>query len=405
MRSQRIIDRCRLLASLSETPRQLRRTFLSPPMRDVHGLLREWMGAAGMRVWIDAAGNVRGLYPAAKETPRRLVVGSHVDTVPDAGAFDGVLGVMIGIELVDWLGGRRLAFAIEVAAFSEEEGVRFGAPFLGSRALTGTLDEELLVRLDPQGISVDQAIRNFGLDPARLPEACLDDGAFAYLEFHIEQGPVLDSLHLPVGVVTSIAGQSRLTVTFFGEARHAGTTPMRQRRDALAGAARWISFVERYARSISGLVATVGSVEASPGSANVIPGSVRLSLDVRHQDDRQRQCAVAALVAEAERIAGRRGLKIQQALELDAPATPCDPELISALSRALAAADLPVHAMPSGAGHDAMILGQRLPVAMLFVRSPGGISHHPCETVHAADVEAALSAGAAFLEELERTYA
>ena len=405
MRAQRIVERCRLLATFSETAGHLRRTFLSPPMRGVHRLLREWMEAAGMQVWIDAAGNLRGVYPAAQDPAPRLLLGSHLDTVPDAGAFDGVLGVVLAIELVDSLADRRLPFAIEVAAFSDEEGVRFGVPFLGSRALTGALDAALLARCDPAGVSLEEAIRAFGLDPQRLPEARLDERAFAYLEFHIEQGPELDSLHLPLAVVTSIAGQSRATVTFRGEARHAGTTPMPLRRDALAGAARWIAFVEHHARRTPGLVATVGALQVSPGAANVVSGEVRASLDVRHPDNSARRCALQTLRAAADRIAASRGLTAEWRLHADAPSTPCDAALTGSLARAVETAGFPVHRMPSGAGHDAMILAQCLPIAMLFLRSPGGISHHPAETVHAADVEAALSAGAAFLAELERAHA
>jgi allantoate deiminase len=405
MRAQRIIERCRALATLSETERQLRRTFLSPPMHEVHRLLREWMEAAGVRVWVDAVGNVRGVYAGTRETGRRLVLGSHVDTVPDAGAFDGVLGVMIAMELVESLGRGRLPFTIEVVAFSEEEGVRFGVPFIGSRALTGRLDAELLSRRDSRGISVEEAILAFDLNPAQLQAARLDEKAFAYLEFHIEQGPVLESLGLPVGIVTSIAGQSRATATFFGQACHAGTTPMHLRRDALAGAARWIAFVERHARAMSGIVATVGAIEAQPGAANVVPGEVRVSLDVRHVEDRMRRCAVQSLRAAAERISLRRGLRVEWQAQLDEPSTPCDPALTAALSRSVEAAGFPVHRMASGAGHDAIILAARGPVAMLFFRSPGGISHHPEETAHDADVAAALKVGAAFLAELEHTHA
>jgi len=405
MRGEEIIGRCRALAALSETPGGLLRTFLSPPMREVHRHVGRWMEAAGMRVRTDAAGNLCGVYPAASETTRRLLLGSHVDTVPNAGAFDGVLGVVLAVALVDQLGGRRLPFSIEVAAFSDEEGVRFGVPFLGSRALAGTLDAALLALRDRAGISVEEAIRAFGLDPARLPEARLASGVFAYLEFHIEQGPVLDSVGLPLGVVTAIAGQSRLEVTFYGEANHAGTTPMRLRRDALAGAARWLAFVERHARATPGLVATVGALEVFPGAANIVPGTVHATLDVRHQKDAVRRCAVAALLDAAERIAARRGLVVQQRMELDAPATPCDSALVSALARAVEAAGFPVHKMPSGAGHDAMILAPLVPVAMLFLRSPGGISHHPDETVHAADVDAALAAGSRLLADLEQRHA
>ncbi len=401
----RIMERCRRLATLSETPHQLRRTFLSPPMREVHRLLCEWMSAAGMQVRIDAIGNVLGLYAGPRDSAPRLLIGSHVDTVPDAGAYDGVLGVMLAIELVASLDGRTLPFAIEVAAFSEEEGVRFGVPFLGSRALAGTLDADVLAVKDDAGVSVEEAIRSFGLDPACLPGARMSSCPFAYLEFHIEQGPVLELAGVPIGVVTSILGQSRRTVHFTGQARHAGTTPMRVRRDALAGAARWIVLVERYARSVPGLVATVGAMEVLPGAGNVVPGSVRLSLDVRHQEDAVRRRAVNHLLEAARVVAARRELTVEVETQLDAAATCCDSALLATLSRAVASAGVPVYTLPSGAGHDAMILAPLMPIAMLFVRSPGGISHHPDESVHTDDVEAAFEAGRAFLKELERCHA
>jgi allantoate deiminase len=403
--AQQIIGRCRELAAFSESSGGLLRTFLSAPMHEVHRLAGQWMEAAGMDVWTDAAGNLRGLYPAAGETPRRLLLGSHVDTVPNAGAFDGVLGVVLAIALVDSLGGRRLPFAIEVAAFSDEEGVRFGVPFLGSRALAGTLDAALLARRDATGVSVEEAIRAFGLDPAALPQARLAGGTFAYVEFHIEQGPVLESLGLPLGVVTSIAGQNRLTITFRGQANHAGTTPMHLRRDALAAAARWISLVERHARATPRLVATVGAVEVRPGAANIVPGEVRASLDVRHPDDAVRRRSTAVLLDDAQRIAGRCGIGVGWQPHGEECSTACNPSLAATLVRAVTAAGHPVHRMTSGAGHDAMVLAPRVPVAMLFLRSPGGISHHPDETVIAADVEAALSVGSALLDILEQNHA
>jgi allantoate deiminase len=402
MRAQEIINRCRALAALSETPSGLRRTFLSPPMRDVHRLLRQWMEEAGMQVRVDAAGNLRGLYAGGEP---RLLLGSHVDTVPNAGAFDGVLGVVVAIALVDAAGGRKLPFSIEVVAFSEEEGVRFGAPFIGSRALAGTLDAELLSRRDAAGISVEEAIRQFGLDPAELPEARLDERTFAYIEFHIEQGPVLESLGLPLGVVTSIVGQSRFRIRFTGQANHAGTTPMHLRRDALAAAAHWISVVERHARATPGLVATVGSIEAQPGAANIIPGEVRASLDVRHAEDAVRGRSAARLLDAACRLGARRNVAVEWEPRLNQPSTACDPGLVAAMARAVATAGFPVHEISSGAGHDAMILAARVPVAMLFLRSPGGISHDPDESVNEADIGATLATGAGVLAELERTHA
>jgi allantoate deiminase len=402
-RAASVIKRCRALATMSETSDGLLRTFLSPPMRDAHRLLTQWMEAAGMRVNVDAAGNLRGVYPASHEPSRRLLLGSHLDTVPNAGAFDGVLGIVLAIALVEELRGRKLPFSIEIAAFSDEEGVRFGIPFLGSRALAGSLDAATLESRDASGISVADAIRAFGLDPSRLPEASLNPTVFAYVEFHIEQGPALESLDLPLGVVTSIAGQSRSTVVFRGQPNHAATTPMALRRDALTVAARWIGAVERHARAVDGLVATVGSLDVRPGADNCIPGEVRASLDIRHPDDLIRRASTGALLRAAHMAGERRGIGVECRYRTDQSAVYCDPALVGAMSRAVAAAGFPVNLMPSGAGHDGMILAARAPISMLFLRSPGGLSHHPDEAVNVCDVDAALSAGFALLGELETT--
>jgi allantoate deiminase len=325
--------------------------------------------------------------------------------VPRAGAFDGPLGVLLGVALIEALGGKRRAFAIEVVGFSEEEGVRFGVPFIGSRALIGDLDEALLARKDANGISVANAIRNYGLDPAQICEAQSRDRALGYLEFHIEQGPVLESLGLALGVVQAIVGQSRLEIRFEGHANHAGATPMHLRRDALAGAAEWISAVEHYANGIPDLVATVGRVDVTPGAGNVIPGAVALSLDVRHPDDATRGAALGALLEYAAQFASRRGLQFSSEVRLDQPAVAMDARLSDALVHAAARHGLPAHRMNSGAGHDAMILARQMPAAMLFLRSPGGISHHPDELVVVEDVAAALAVGMQFLHELESDHA
>jgi allantoate deiminase len=393
-----VIARCRALAEFTEEPGCIKRTFLSAPMRDVQQRVSGWMTAAGMSVAVDAAGNIRGLRRGGR---RRFYLGSHLDTVPRAGAFDGVLGVVLAIALAESLGDRRLPFDMEVVGFSEEEGVRFAAPFIGSRALAGTIDEALLSRRDADGVSIREAIRNFGLDPARIAEACAVPDAIGYLECHIEQGPVLESVQAPLGVVEAIAGQSRLDVIFTGAANHAGTTPMHSRRDALAGAAEWIGAVEREACATSGLVATVGRVETSPGAGNVIPGMCRVSLDVRHAVDAVRRGAVLRLLGCAGTIAGRRGLSISSEQRLDQPAVAMDAALTAMLERAVVRSGYPVHRLISGAGHDSMILASKMPVAMLFVRSPGGISHHPDESVLPGDVAAALTVGKAFVDELE----
>ena len=368
-------------------------------------MLRTSMESLGMSVSVDSVGNLRGYYQGIGPDCPRLLIGSHLDTVPNAGAFDGILGVVLGIALVESLGGRRLPFAIEIAGFSEEEGVRFGVPFIGSRALVGTVDAALLEKKDAHGVTVAQAIRDFGLDPSRTPEAVVHGTIRGYIEFHIEQGPVLDELNLPLGIVEGIAGQTQARVSFRGRANHAGTTPMHLRRDPVAAAAEWILAVEQGSRATPGLVATVGKVEALPGASNVIAGEVRASLDVRHADDAQRIAAVDRILSAARDIAQRRGLKFECFSRQEQGTVGCDADLILAMQKAVEAAGFPVHRMISGAGHDAMILAQKMPVAMLFLRSPGGISHHPDERVLSEDVAAAVQAGLRFLDQPEALHA
>jgi allantoate deiminase len=394
-----VIRFCRLLAGYSEEPGFTTRTFLSAPMHDVHAELARWMKRVGMSVRVDAAGNLRGMYAGLTPGARRLIIGSHLDTVPKAGAFDGVLGVVLGVALIERLDGQRLPFSIEVVGFSEEEGVRFGVPFIGSRALVGSLDDSLLDRTDPSGRRVRDAIRDFGLDPGCVTSARVDD-AFGYVEFHIEQGPVLDRLGLPLGVVDAILGQSRVEAIFTGRSGHAGTTPMGARQDALAAAAEWVGDVERQAVATPGLVATVGRLEAEPGSANVIAGRVRALLDVRHADDQLRAQALTRLAQSARDIGSRRRLDVVWHPYLDQPSVAMDSRLVSALAAAVSRSGAPVHRLSSGAGHDAMIMASRMPAAMLFLRTPEGISHHPDESVREDDVAAALTTGRHFLDEL-----
>jgi allantoate deiminase len=389
---------CRRLALDSEEPDFTTRTFLSEPMRRVHADLCRSMRECGMSMTIDAAGNLRGVYGAAG--PDTLFIGSHLDTVPHAGAFDGILGVVLGLKLIELVKPRQLRFSVEVVGFSEEEGVRFGFPFIGSRALIGELDEVHLARKDAHGISVKDAIHAYGLDPAELPSAIAREPTLGYLEFHIEQGPVLESLDSPLGVVEAIVGQTRLELTFEGSAGHAGTTPMRLRHDALAGAAEWIVAVEAEALATSNLVATVGRIEAHPGAPNVIAGAANLTLDVRHHHDAVRHEAVGRLIGSAESIARKRGLKVTSEMRLDQAAVAMDLQLTNTLMRAVERAGHTPHRVLSGAGHDAMIVARRMPAAMLFLRSPGGLSHHPDESVLAEDVAAALAAGMNFLEDL-----
>ncbi len=403
--AQKAIRMCRKLAAFSEEESRTTRTFLSPPMKDVHRVMTTWMSDAGMRVRVDAVGNLHGCLPSRTPEAPRLLIGSHLDTVPDAGAFDGVLGVVLGILLAESLKDHDRQVGIEVIGFSEEEGVRFGTPFIGSRALVGLLNETDLAVRDRDGVTVRDAIRHFGLDPAGLSASQLTDGALGYLEFHIEQGPTLDNLEYPLGIVTAVVGQSRLDFEFHGEANHAGTTPMTLRQDALAGAAEFILAVEDAGNKRDGLVATVGRIDLTPNATNAIPGRAILSLDIRHACDEVRRSECSRLVAAAQAIAGRRKLGLNCYSRLDQASIPMDETLCKQLERAVSELGYPVHRMVSGAGHDAMVVARFVPSAMLFLRSPGGVSHSPEESVLADDIEAALEVGLHFIRELGRQHA
>ena len=388
-----ILARCEILARESEQPDRLTRTFLSAPMRRVHEHVACWMAEAGMTVRLDPAANLIGRLPAegGRDDAPTILIGSHLDTVPDAGKYDGILGVLLGVAAVRALGGDRLPFAVEVVGFSEEEGVRYRTPYLGSLALCGRFDRAFMDLVDDDGVTMADAFRAFGLDPNQIAGASSPPGRVAaYLEAHIEQGPVLESWGLPIGVVSAIAGQSRLWVTFEGRAGHAGTSPMNLRRDALPAAAELVLAVENLARSVEGLRGTVGSIAASPGAVNVVPGSVALSLDVRHAEDVTRDRAVNTLLQEARAIASRRGLEFRVDRAQHHRAVPADTTLSDLLATAARDAGVEPRRLVSGAGHDAAVMAGLAPMAMLFLRSPGGISHHPDEQVSASDVRIAL---------------
>jgi allantoate deiminase len=400
--AEKVVARCRYLAQFTEEPGQIKRTFLSPAIRECMQAVQGWMEAAGMLVVTDAAGNLSGRYPGANPESPCLMIGSHLDTVPNGGAFDGALGVMMGLALVEALDGERLPLSIELVAFSEEEGVRFHLPFIGSRALVGRVDSDFLATKDDDGISIAQALTSFGLDPLRIKGCQVRDEVAAYLEFHIEQGVLLESEDKSLGVVQAIAGQTRAEVTFTGRAQHAGTTPMRLRKDAVAGAAEWVIEVERLALQTQGLVATVGDLHTHPGAGNVVAGEVRASLDVRHEDDAIRRRAVDTLLAQAESIGRRRGLTVASRMLMDQAAVAMDAGLCALAAEAIHDIGIQPLSMVSGAGHDAMILAERVPSTMIFLRSPGGLSHHPEESVRAQDVENALAAGDAFLRHMTK---
>ncbi len=396
---QEILEHCDTLATFSESLGNLTRLFLSQPMHDVHKTARTWMEEAGMQVRIDAIGNIIGHYSGRTENAKTLLIASHLDTVKNAGKYDGMLGVLVGIAAVKALGNERLPFTIDVIGFSEEEGVRYGKPFFGSKAVIGEFENAWLELRDSEGISLREAIQSFGLNPDDISKATYKkETVLGYLELHIEQGPKLATLNQPLGIVSALVGATRAMLTFTGKAGHAGTTPMDLRKDALTGAAEFVLETEHYAKSSEGLVATVGQISASPGAINVIPGEVTVSLDVRHGDDTIRHQAVAHLKNKAADIARSRKLEITYQELLDQPAVPMNQTFRSLLKQVTNAPEL-----VSGAGHDAMVLAPFTPSAMLFVRSPNGISHHPSEMVLEDDVAAGLEAVVNFLYELAKS--
>jgi allantoate deiminase len=409
-RAARIIARCRELARITDVPGETTRLYLSPATRDAHTLLTWWFRQAGLTARLDDTGSLRATRRGSHPGAPTLVLFSHIDTVPNAGAFDGPLGVLLALAAIEELGHTPLPFHIELIAFAEEEGARFAFPFLSSLAATGQLTPELLARTDADGISVAEAIRAFtdaagaGLDPDRIPATCpLPANTFAALEVHIEQGPVLEAEDAQLAVVDAIVGQSRFELTFTGHANHAGTTPMPLRHDALAAAAQWVVEVERYAANYTQLVATIGRMTALPGAMNIIPGTVVTSLDVRHPKDESRHAAVAHLLTKAEAAGALRGVRVQAVARAEQRAVPMDPGLTLQLHQAATRAGFEARSLFSGAGHDAMIVASAVPTTMLFLRSPGGLSHHPDETVREEDVEAALATVLNFIQHLDPT--
>ncbi len=389
------------LCRLTEVPGTIQRTFLSPVAAQLHAALSTRAAELGLESWVDAAGNWHAAQPGRTPGVPTFYIGSHLDTVPDGGRYDGLLGVLLGLELAGQLArrGAALPYRLEVLGFTEEEGVRFGVPFIGSLSALGEA-EAMLELQDAQGVSVRQAMRDFGLDDARLQEAALTGPHLGFLEFHIEQGPVLENAGQPLGVVGALVGHHRLKITFTGRANHAGTTPMPLRRDALMAAAEWMLAAERLAQATPGLVATVGRIEVAPGASNVIPGRAELTLDLRHQDDALRAEKLGELQASLSEIATRRGVEAQAEVLTVIPAVPLDAALKAGLHRAAAQVGLHTTELVSGAGHDAMILARAMPAAMLFLRTPGGLSHHPDEAVAVEDVQAALEVGWHFLLQL-----
>jgi allantoate deiminase len=396
------VARCDALgiAPYSDMEGGLYRAYLTPAYHTAQAALSGWMAEAGMAVTRDPAANLVGRYEGTDPAAPALLIGSHLDSVRDGGRYDGPLGIMLGVEAVAALhaAGRRMPFPIEVIAFGDEEGSRFPAAMLTSRAVAGTLDPAALDLADGHGVALADAGVDLAtyLSAARSPKSTL-----AYLEAHIEQGPLLEAEGLAVGTVTGIAAQLRYQIQVTGMAGHAGTTTMPLRRDALAGAAEMVLAIERIARAEnSDLVATVGRLEVAPGAANVIVGVVRCTLDVRAGNAERRDKAAETILCELREIAARRDLDFAVNLIHDLPASPCDPVLMDMMDAAIAGAGQPVRRLVSGAGHDAMVMASLCPTAMLFIRCRGGISHNPAEHVEIADVEVASQVMLGFIDQL-----
>jgi len=388
-----LLQRADALAAISEDPDLLVRRSLTPAMRRAQDLMASWFREAGLAVREDALGNLIGRLEGTDPGAGVFLLGSHLDTVRDAGKYDGPLGILTALAVVERLrtSGHRLPFALEILAFTDEEGLRFHTSYFGSSAMAGEFHPEWLTMTDSEGISMAEALRAYGGDPDAVAScARMAREVRGYCEVHIEQGPVLEACGLPVGVVTGIAGQDRATVTLVGTPGHAGTVPMALRHDALCAAAEWILAVEGQAWAPEGVVATVGQAEVRPGASNVIPGEVTLSLDLRHQDDGIRRQAAEDLQLEATEIATRRGVVVHWQPIQSSAAVPCDPDLIDGLAQAIAECGYPLCKLASGAGHDAVPLSSLTWVAMLFVRCAGGISHNPAESITASDAGAAI---------------
>ncbi len=388
-----LMARLDMLARCTDGDGVLTRLYLSPAHAAAVALLRGWMQAAGLATRLDAAATLIGRLDGPPGA-RTLLIGSHIDTVPDGGRYDGSFGVLSGLAALERLRseGARLPFAVELLAFGDEEGVRFPMTMTGSRACAGTLETDLqLAARDADGVSMREALRAFGCDPERLGEAAYAPGTvLGYIEPHIEQGPVLEQAGLALGVVSAINGMRRFGVVVTGTAGHAGTVPMPGRRDALAAASEMVVAARRIALARPGVTATVGRIEATPGAVNVIPGRVEFSLDVRAPEDAGRDRAVAAIEAAFEAVAREHGVGLAICAGFSARAAPCTPALQDRLEAAAGALAVRTMRLPSGAGHDAMVMATLCPIAMLFVRCRDGISHNPAESITSADAGQAV---------------
>ncbi|MCC2603979.1 allantoate amidohydrolase [Planctobacterium marinum] len=390
--AEQVFNRCDALALHSQSYEGMDRRYLTPEHSMANLQVAQWMTAAGMETWVDQAGNQWGRYKSATPDAKSFVMGSHIDTVPNGGIYDGILGIVLPISLIQYLSDNKvkLPYHLEIVAFGDEEGTRFGTTLLGSRAITGLWQQQWAGLVDAQGISIEEALSNFGCEFSQIQDASrLKDKLLGFLETHIEQGPVLEAEDLPVGTVSGIAGAKRFKLNIKGHAGHAGTVPMTMRADALVAAAEMIQVVEEVATEL-GVVATVGKIANYPNAVNVIPGDVEFTLDIRSEIDSRRDTVLEILQQVLGQVAEKRKVTLDWKMTHSANAVACDPKLQHLVSNSISAAGYRQFTLPSGAGHDAMAIADICPVGMLFVRCEKGISHHPAESVMVDDIEAAL---------------
>lgn len=390
--AQQVFSRCDALALHSQSYEGMDRRYLTPEHSMANIQVAQWMSAAGMETWVDQAGNQWGRYVSDTPDAASFIMGSHIDTVPNGGIYDGILGIILPISLVQYLfdNNIKLPFHLEIVAFGDEEGTRFGTTLLGSRAITGLWQQQWDGLIDAHGITIEEALSKFGCDLNRVAEASrLKDNLLGFLETHIEQGPVLEAENLPVGTVSGIAGAKRFALKVIGEAGHAGTVPMSMRNDALVAAAEMIQAIEEVATELD-VVATVGKLTNYPNAVNVIPGEVQFTLDIRSDIDSRRDTVIEILHQVLGKISEKRNVELSWKMTHSANAVACDPTLQHLVSNSISAAGYRQMTLPSGAGHDAMAIADICPVAMLFLRCEKGISHHPAESVLVEDIEAGL---------------
>lgn len=401
-----VMRRCDLLGDISQTPGIVDRRYLSAQHKKANELVADWMSQAGMSTWQDAAGNQWGRYASRNEQAKTLLMGSHLDTVPNGGKYDGMLGVIAPLALMQYFHDNQivLPFHIDIVGFGDEEGTRFGSTLLGSRALTNTWPQQWASLKDEDGVSLEEAMRRFGLEFNKVSEAAVDPRFIhAYLEVHIEQGPVLEQRQQALGVVTAIAGARRFLFEVTGFAGHAGTVPMDMRQDALAAVAEMTLAVESVSREYD-VVATVGYIENSPNGVNVISGKTKFSLDLRSGDDTERDRVLDLILRKFHNIALKRNVEMSFEQTHEAPAVACHPSLQQQLANAIAQTGTEPVSLFSGAGHDAMAIAKICPVAMLFVRCDRGISHHPAEAIMEADVNETLIALNHFVQHFQTDF-